>query len=150
MVYPTCFGIILPSSGRVPSAFWEMLIWGAVDIILWMDVLCLVTSLETPRPSTNVSSSFREFYIWPDDGHITGRNNCCQQINNYIFNCCVWRYYSHTCLCLLKIHNGMDPKEFKINITHSLRTAGNQSKHVALPTVLINEMVVPCWMLLLL
>jgi hypothetical protein len=43
MVYPTCFGITLPTSGSAPSAFWEMLNWGAVDRILWMDVLCLVT-----------------------------------------------------------------------------------------------------------
>jgi hypothetical protein len=43
MVAPTCFGITLPSSGSVPSAFWGMLNWGAVDRILWMDVLCLVT-----------------------------------------------------------------------------------------------------------
>jgi hypothetical protein len=40
---PTCFGITLPSSGSVPSAFWEMLKWGAVDTILWMGVLRLVT-----------------------------------------------------------------------------------------------------------
>jgi hypothetical protein len=39
MVVPTCFGIILPSSRSVPSAFWEMLNWGAVDN---MGVLCLV------------------------------------------------------------------------------------------------------------
>jgi hypothetical protein len=43
MVALTCFGITLPSSGSVPSAFWEMLNWGAVDRILWMGVLCLVT-----------------------------------------------------------------------------------------------------------
>jgi hypothetical protein len=43
MVAPTCFGITLPSSGSVPSAFWEKLNWGAVDRILWMGVLCLVT-----------------------------------------------------------------------------------------------------------
>jgi hypothetical protein len=43
MVAPTCFGITLPSSGSVPSALWEMLNWGAVDRILWMGVLCLVT-----------------------------------------------------------------------------------------------------------
>jgi hypothetical protein len=42
MVAPTCFGITLPSSGSVPSAFWEMLNWGIVDRILWMGVLCLV------------------------------------------------------------------------------------------------------------
>jgi hypothetical protein len=38
MVAPTCFGIILPSSGSVPSAFREMLNRGAVDRILWMGV----------------------------------------------------------------------------------------------------------------
>jgi hypothetical protein len=43
MVAPTYFGITLPSSGSVPSAFWEMHNWGAVDRILWMGVLCLVT-----------------------------------------------------------------------------------------------------------
>jgi hypothetical protein len=42
MVAPSCFGITLPSSGSVPSAFWEMLNWGAVDRILWMGVLCMV------------------------------------------------------------------------------------------------------------
>jgi hypothetical protein len=42
MVAPTCPGIIFPSSGSVPSAFWEMLNWGAVDRILWMGVLYLV------------------------------------------------------------------------------------------------------------
>jgi hypothetical protein len=43
MVASTCFGITLPSSWSVPSAFWEMLNWVAVDRILWMSVLCLVT-----------------------------------------------------------------------------------------------------------
>jgi hypothetical protein len=43
MVAATCFDIKLPSSGSVPSVFWEMLNLGAVDRILWMVVLCLVT-----------------------------------------------------------------------------------------------------------
>jgi hypothetical protein len=43
MVAPKCFGITLPSSGSVPSAFWEMFNWGTVDRILWMGVLYLVT-----------------------------------------------------------------------------------------------------------
>jgi hypothetical protein len=43
MVAPTRFGIKLTSSGSVPSAFCEMFNWGAVDRILWMGVLCLVT-----------------------------------------------------------------------------------------------------------
>jgi hypothetical protein len=42
MVAPTRFGITLPFSGSVPSAFWETLNW-EVDGILWMCVLCLVT-----------------------------------------------------------------------------------------------------------
>jgi hypothetical protein len=47
-----CFGITLPSSGSVPSAFWETLNRGAVDRILWMGVLCLVTLCV-----------FRHFYV---------------------------------------------------------------------------------------
>jgi hypothetical protein len=43
MVSPSCFGITLPSSGCVSSAFWNMLNWGTVDRIMWMNVLCLVT-----------------------------------------------------------------------------------------------------------
>jgi hypothetical protein len=43
MVAPIFFGITLPSSGSVPSAFWEMLNWGAVGGTLWVGVLCLVT-----------------------------------------------------------------------------------------------------------
>jgi hypothetical protein len=37
------FRITLPSSGSVPSVFWEILNWGAVDRILWMGVFCQVT-----------------------------------------------------------------------------------------------------------
>jgi hypothetical protein len=43
LVAPICFGIALLSSESVPGDFWEMLNWGAVDRILWMGVLCLVT-----------------------------------------------------------------------------------------------------------
>jgi hypothetical protein len=52
MVAPTCFGITLPSSGSVPSAFWEMLNWAAVDRMLWMGVLCLVTWCVAAMSST--------------------------------------------------------------------------------------------------
>jgi hypothetical protein len=49
MVAPTCFGITLPSSGSVPTDFWEMLNWGAVDRILclvtWCVAICIVRSL---------------------------------------------------------------------------------------------------------
>jgi hypothetical protein len=43
VVVPTCFGITLPPSESVSSVFWETLSWGAVDRILWMGVLWLVT-----------------------------------------------------------------------------------------------------------
>jgi hypothetical protein len=43
MLSLTCFGITLPSSGNVPSVFWDVLNWVAVARILWMGVLCLVT-----------------------------------------------------------------------------------------------------------
>jgi hypothetical protein len=43
MVYPTCFGITLLSLWSIPSAFWEMVNWGAIDEILRIGVLCLVT-----------------------------------------------------------------------------------------------------------
>jgi hypothetical protein len=43
MVAPTCFGITLPLSGSVLSAFWGMVNWGTVDSILWMGVLSIVT-----------------------------------------------------------------------------------------------------------
>jgi hypothetical protein len=71
MVTPTCFGITLPSSGRVPSAFWEMLNWGAVDRILWMRVLCLVTPFNPLTPELNPSAQpcltrffTRDFVSW--------------------------------------------------------------------------------------
>jgi hypothetical protein len=57
MVAPTCFGITLPSSGSIPSAFWEMLNWGAVGRILWLGMLCLVTWCVA-------ISDFRYIYIY--------------------------------------------------------------------------------------
>jgi hypothetical protein len=54
MAAPTCLGITLPSSGSIPSAFWEMLNWGAVDRILQMGVLCLVTCVCTVYPSHSI------------------------------------------------------------------------------------------------
>jgi hypothetical protein len=68
MVAPTCFDITLPSSGSVPRAFWDMLNWGAVDRILWMGVLCLVTWCVrahhvTTRPSTIFYLLFLHLFI---------------------------------------------------------------------------------------
>jgi hypothetical protein len=59
MVAPGCFGITSLSSGSVPSAFWEMINWGAVDRILWMGVLFLVTwcvrVMSVTQPECNCS-----------------------------------------------------------------------------------------------
>jgi hypothetical protein len=73
MVPPTCFGLILPSSGSVASAFWEMLNWGAVNRILcqvtWCVAIC-TTSLDTicfgiTLPSSgSVPSAFWEMLDW--------------------------------------------------------------------------------------
>jgi hypothetical protein len=38
----------------IPNAFWEMLKWGAVDRILWMGVLCLVTWVRTTSLDTTL------------------------------------------------------------------------------------------------
>ena len=83
MTAPTCFGITLPSSGSVPSAFWEMLNWEAVDRILWMGVLCVVTwcapsttSLDN-TPIHNILSTASQLSIpqkaletLPEDGNV--------------------------------------------------------------------------------
>jgi hypothetical protein len=60
MVVPTRFDITLPSSGSVPSAFWEVLNWGAVDRILWMGVLITLHTMGIKHTNLNVYySSFR-------------------------------------------------------------------------------------------
>jgi hypothetical protein len=51
-----CFGITLQSSGSVPGAFWETFNYGAVDRILWMGVLCLVTWCACAQYSIDCSS----------------------------------------------------------------------------------------------
>jgi hypothetical protein len=63
MVSPICFGITLPSSGSVPSAFWAMLNWGAVDRIVWMGVLCLVTWCACFK-GLIYKVSFTSFSVW--------------------------------------------------------------------------------------
>jgi hypothetical protein len=55
----TCFGITLSSSGSISSAFWEMLNWGAVERILWVGGVCLVTwcvAISHPQYSIDCSS----------------------------------------------------------------------------------------------
>jgi hypothetical protein len=74
MVAPTCFGLSLPSSGRIPSAFWELLIWGAVDRMLWMGVLCLVTwcvaisNHHALRTAPHLNISQKTLGTLPEDG----------------------------------------------------------------------------------
>jgi hypothetical protein len=79
--YPACFGITLPASGSVPSAFTEVLNLGAVDRILWMGVLCLVMWCVTisdrlaPRHYTlstvpQLSISKKVLGTLPEDGNV--------------------------------------------------------------------------------
>jgi hypothetical protein len=50
MVAPICFGITVSSSGNVPSAFCEMLNWGAVDrICMFLDYGGLVHGIPLAR-----------------------------------------------------------------------------------------------------
>jgi hypothetical protein len=68
MAAPTCVGITLPSTGSVPSAFWEMLNWGAVDRILWTGVLRLMAWCVTcARPVSRKSFTYNiETRRWLD------------------------------------------------------------------------------------
>jgi hypothetical protein len=82
MVAPTCFGITLPSSWSVASAFREILNRGAVDRILWMGVLCLVTwcvhhATRHSTPNHNILSTAPQLSIsqkalgmLPEDGNV--------------------------------------------------------------------------------
>jgi hypothetical protein len=84
MVAPTRFGITLPSSGSVPSAFWEILNWGAVDRILWMGVLCLVT--------------------WCPPAHLPNCIICMPVLPAqlyYLHACAAWLTVLFACLCCL-------------------------------------------------
>jgi hypothetical protein len=64
---PRVFGSTLLSSGSVPSAFWEMLNWEAVDRILRMGVLCLVSIQST---ALQLSISQKALGTFPEDGNI--------------------------------------------------------------------------------
>jgi hypothetical protein len=72
MVSPTCFGITLPPSRSVPSAFWKMLNWGAVDRILWMGVLCLVTWWSHRQQSNLILRGLTLWFFGRWSGTLTG------------------------------------------------------------------------------
>jgi hypothetical protein len=73
MVAPTYFGVTLPSSGSVPSAFWEMLNWGAV----YSDVVRKHHVTRHNTPTQNILSTAPQLSIsqkalgtLPEDGNV--------------------------------------------------------------------------------
>jgi hypothetical protein len=72
MVVPTCFSITLASSGSVPSAFWEMLNWEAVDRILCMDSTSsdMVRELNILSTTLKLSISQKALGKLPEDGNL--------------------------------------------------------------------------------
>jgi hypothetical protein len=111
MVATTCFGITLPSSGSGPSAFWKMLKWGAVDRILWMGVLCLVTwyvaisqrhYTQHAHPQFSIDCSSIE-HLSEGTRNAPWRRQCdtetCRsyhtQLINWMNNCCIGWFFMH-------------------------------------------------------
>jgi hypothetical protein len=106
MVAPICFGITLPSSESFPSVFWDMLNWGAVDRILWMGVLCLLTWCVTRHntPIHNILSPTPQFSIsqktlgkLPEDGNVMPKHvrSYHTELINWINTCCICCVYTH-------------------------------------------------------
>jgi hypothetical protein len=67
MVTSTCFGISLPSSGSIPSAFWEMLNWGAVDKHHITRHNAPIHNILSTAPQLNISQ--KALWTLPDDGN---------------------------------------------------------------------------------
>jgi hypothetical protein len=73
VVAPTCFGITLPSSGSITSAFQEMLNWGAVDRILWMGALVIrhntpMHNILSTAPQLSISQ--KALGTLPEEGNV--------------------------------------------------------------------------------
>jgi hypothetical protein len=116
MLSPTYFGIKLPFSGSVHSAFWETLNWGAVDRILWMGVLCLVMWCAcAPHHETRDRRSLdwdcetwgRYSYMWRKISEWT-------EFGYYLY------YYSYFISCICISHNCCTKSTHSSNITKDL------------------------------
>jgi hypothetical protein len=75
----------------VPSSFWEMLYWGAVDRILWMGVLCLVTWCTHHVTRHNTRNA-----PWRWQCNAEACKSYHTQLINWMNNWCICWFFTHT------------------------------------------------------
>jgi hypothetical protein len=73
MVAPTCFSITLPSYGRFPSAFWEMLNWGEIAMHHVTKHNTPIHNILSTAPQLSISQKALE--TLPEDGNLMPKHN---------------------------------------------------------------------------